>query len=500
MNNFVSLLGIGLLLLVAWVMSNNRKVVNTRVIIGGMALQLLFGVFIFVFPLGRWLFQRLNDAVFVLLSYANQGTVFLFGNLAISPGKKGSMGMFLAFQVLPAVIFFAAVVGLLYYFGVMQFLIRVFATIFSRLMGVSGAEALCVSSNIFVGVESGLTIRPYIEKMTSSELFTILASGMATIASTVLAINAGFLQKSFPSIAGHLISASLLSAPAVLVVTKLMFPETDTPETAGQNIMDDVERSDNWVESIVTSSMEGVRLAVGIGAMLLVFVSFLSMFNGFLGWGGGLFGIKGLTLQGILGYVFYPFVLAMGVPAADASQISQLLGLRAVITEVPAYNILAGMVKSGAFQDPRSVVIATYCLCGFAHIPAVAIFVGGFAAIAPSRSKDLSRLGFRALIAATIACLMTGAVAGLFYTGGDTVLLGKAKQQPSQSAKKTPGRDVKKKTQTPPKARAEGVKQANNAAKNKRQAVPVAREVAGKQKAAPKARPKQPVTAPAPRR
>jgi concentrative nucleoside transporter, CNT family len=429
LENLISVGGLVVLLGVAWLFSAHRWVINVRLLGWGVGLQLLFGFFVFVFPPGRNLFFWLNKLVFRVLSFAGEGSRFVFGSLALGPEKKGSLGFFFAFQVLPAVIFFSALVALLYHFRVMQLMIRAFSWLFTRLLRVSGAESLCASSNIFVGVESALTIRPYLHQMTRSELCTILTAGMATIASTVLGLYALMLKGSFPSIAGHLISASILTAPAALVMSKLVMPETETPQTLGKVVEPEYEQTGNWVEAIVHSTMAGVKLAVGIASMLIAFLGLLAMLNAFLGWCGGWVGLEGLSLQQILGYLFYPLVVAAGVPLEDAGQVSSLLGLRVVATELPVYQKLASLAAQGEFHSPRSVVIATYFFCGFAHVPSVAVFVGGMSAVEPRRARDLSALGFRALLAATLACMMTGAVAGLFYTGKDTVLLGNQKQK-----------------------------------------------------------------------
>ena len=432
--NLVSLVGIFGLMFVAWVFSNNRRVVNWRLIFWAIVLQMLFALVIFRMPVGIVLFNWANAAVVRVLSFAKEGMYFLFGPLAVSPGETGpagekSIGFILAFQVLPTIVFFSALMGLLYYIRVMPLIVKGFSKVFTKLMKISGAESLCASSNIFVGIESAFTIRPYIEKMTLSELCTILTVGMATIASTVLAFYVGILQKEFPNIAGHLISASILSAPAAIVMSKLVFPETAKPRTLGVHVEAEPPRASSWVESIIKGANEGVKLCVGIVALLLAFLGLLAMVN----WGfgaigeriGSLFGLNlELSLQKILSFIFYPLVLLMGVAPADVPQIATILGERAIVTEVVSYQHLAEFIKGGTLANFRSAVIATYALCGFAHIASLAIFVGGISALAPERARDLARLGFRALFAATLACLMTGAVAGFFITNAQTILLG----------------------------------------------------------------------------
>jgi CNT family concentrative nucleoside transporter len=326
-----------------------------------------------------------------------------------------SPGFILAFQALPSIIFFSSLVSLLYYLNIVPAVIKVFAKVFTYLMRISGAEALCASSSIFVGIESALTVRPYIQEMTRSELCTVLTAGMSTIASTVLAFYVGFLHKEFPAIAGHLISASVISAPAAIMMSKLVVPETETPRTLGVRVQAAKDgRSTTWIESIINGANDGMKLCVGIVALLLAFLGLLSMCNWMLGLiGAELFGV-GLSLQLILKFFYYPLAMIMGVPLQDAGTVASLLGERTIATEVVAYQHLNQFIQAGTLTNPRSITIASYALCGFAHIASLAIFVGGYSALAPSRARDLAQLSFRALYAATLACLMTGCVAGLF--------------------------------------------------------------------------------------
>jgi CNT family concentrative nucleoside transporter len=432
--NLVSFLGIFVIAGFAWLLSTNRKVVNWRVVAWGIGFQFLFAFFIFVVPVGTKLFLFVNNIVVRVLDSAQAGTRFVFGRLALPPGTTGaggetSLGYILAFQGLSTIIFFAALIGALYYIGIMPFFIRLFARVFTRLMRVSGAESLCVSSNIFVGVESTLIVKPHLAEMTRSELGTILTAGMATIASTVLAVYVSFLKGVMPTIAGHLVSASFLSAPAALVMAKLMMPETEAPRTMGVDIKPYYEREDNLIMSIMNGAGSGLRLLGGIISLLLAFLGILALLDLILGFAGGyLNGWFGWhlewSLKTFLGYLFYPFTLVLGVPPADAVSIAKVIGERSVATEIASYQDLSQLLAHGVLLYPRSALIASYALCGFAHIASLAIFVGGAGALAPSRYADLSRIGFRALIAATLACLMTAAVAGTFFTGS-SVLMGK---------------------------------------------------------------------------
>jgi CNT family concentrative nucleoside transporter len=432
--NLVSLVGIFVIAGVAWLFSANRRVVNWRVVGWGIGLQFLFAFFVFVIPAGTKFFLFVNRVVVTVLDSASAGTRFVFGRLALPPGVTNeagetSLGSILAFQGLATIIFFAALIGALYFLGVMPFFIRLFARVFTRLMRVSGAESLCVSSEIFVGVESSLIVRPHLAGMTRSELTTILTAGMSTIASTVLAVYVFLLQKEIPAIAGHLVSASLLAAPATLVIAKLMMPETEKPETLGLDIKPHYEREENLVLAVINGAWNGLRLLGGIITLLLAFLGLLALLDLILGWAGGyLNGWFGWNLEWsfrtFLGFLFYPFTVVLGVPPADALSIAKVIGERTVATEVASFQHLSQLLAQGALQSPRSALIGSYAICGFAHVASVAIFVGGIGALAPTRTKDLSRLGFRALVAATLVGLMTAAVAGTFFTGS-SILLGK---------------------------------------------------------------------------
>jgi len=404
----------------AWVVARDRKNINFRLIATGLLFQFAFALLVFRLPAGVVIFSWVNDAALRVLSFAKEGMYFVFGPLSISPGETGQMGevspgFILAFQVLPSIIFFSSLVSLLYYLNIIPGLIRLFARIFTYLMRISGAESLCASSNIFVGIESAVTIRPYIQDMTRSEICTVLTAGMGTIASTVLALYIGFLHKEFPSIAGHLISASIISAPSAIIMSKLVLPETQSPKTLGMSVQPGQDhRSTTWIESIINGANDGAKLCVGIITLLLAFLGLLSMCNWLLGFiGTRIFGV-GLSLQLILKYLYYPVTVIMGVSLQDAGHVATLLGERTIATEVVSYQHLNQLIQNGVLTNARSITIASYALCGFAHVASLAIFVGGFSALAPARARDIAQLGIRALYAATLACLMTGCVAGLF--------------------------------------------------------------------------------------
>jgi CNT family concentrative nucleoside transporter len=423
--NLVSLTGIFVLMGVAWLFSADKKRLNWHLIFWGIVLQAGFALFIFWIPAGRSFFLMINDGIVKILSSAMAGTEFVFGRLALPPGTSNadgetSLGFILAFQAFPAIIFFSALMSVLYFFNIMPMVIRGFAYVFSRLMRVSGAESLCAASNIFVGIESTLTVKPYLMKMTRSELTTVLTAGMATVASNVLALYVFLLHDQFPAIAGHLVSASILSAPAALLMSKIIMPELNHPETLNVTVKPNYTRENNLFESIINGANSAVKLIAGITALLIAVLGLVALMNMMLEWlGSGLNRLFSIhvdwTLEGLLGYLFFPLSLIIGIPIQDAGEIARIIGERAVVTEVTAYQDLAILIKQGILQHPRSAFICTYALCGFAHIPSMAIFVGGVSAIIPDRKTELSVIGPRALLAATLACMMTAAIAGTFY-------------------------------------------------------------------------------------
>src|SRR5215475_12953694 len=421
----VSLLGFVIFAGLAWLLSSNRRRIAWKTIAWGVLLQFIIGLIIFRLPVSQRILLWLNDAVLVLLNASKSGSVFLLGPLAASPGESGSVGFILVFQVLPVVIFFAAFTAMLYQLRVLQIFVRVFARLFHRTMKISGAESLSSAANIFVGVESALVVRPYLEKMTRSELLLILTTGMATVASSVLGVYVAFLTGVFPQIAGHLISASILAIPACVVVSKLLITETETPETlAAVPAEDESTRSKNVIGAIIEGAMDGLRLAAGICALLLAILGIVALIDKMLSAGSSWLGMsQPLSFVRILSWCFYPFAWLLGLQDSDVPIAARLLGERVILTEVFSYNHLAQSIASGEITDPRTVVILSYALCGFAHVAAMAIFVGGTAALAPSRRDDLASLGLRALLAATLATLMTGCVAGIFSSGEGVLLV-----------------------------------------------------------------------------
>jgi CNT family concentrative nucleoside transporter len=428
--NMISFCGIFLLMLVAWSFSGQKKLINWRLIAWGIAFQLLFALFIFQIPGGMNVFKLVNDAAIAVLNSALAGAEFVFGRLAVPPGAvnaqgESSLGFSLAFQAFPTIIFFSSLMSVLYFLKIMPVIIKLFARIFTRAMRISGAESLCAASNIFVGLESAFTIRPHLTDMTRSELFTVLTVCMSTVASNVLALYVFSLKDLFPMIAGHLISASFLSIPAALIISKLMMPESEQPRTLGISIEPYYEKEDNIFMAVINGANAGVKFIVGITALLIAVISLIALFNLGLSRLGLLFGENvDLTLQGFLGYLFYPVTLMMGVPLEDIDVVSRIVGERIILTEVTSYQDLALAIKQGVLTNPRSIIITTYALCGFAHLASMAIFIGGIAAIIPKRIQMLTQIGFKALIAATLACLMTACIAGIFASNS-SILLGR---------------------------------------------------------------------------
>ena len=429
--NLVSFAGIFVLVGFAWLLSADKKNMNWRVIGWGIGLQILIALFIFVVPAGSRVFLVVNDIVVNILDSASAGAKFVFGPLAIPPGQTSetgekSLGFILAFQAFPTIIFFSALIAILYYFGIMPLIIRGFAYVFTKLMRISGAESLVAASNIFVGIESSLTVKPYLSRMTGSEICTILTAGMATVASNVLALYVFSLEPQFPKIAGHLVSASLLSAPAALVMSKIIFPESESPETLGIHVRPFYEKEKSLFEAIINGANAGVKMIVGIVALLIAVLGLVALIDLFLSTlGTKVLGLETeLSLKTIFGYIFYPFTIILGVPASDAGVISKIIGERVIVTEVVAYKDLAAALAENSLQYPqRSAVVTTYALCGFAHLASMAIFVGGVSALASDRTRDIARVALRALLAATLACLLTGCIAGTFYTEAKASIL-----------------------------------------------------------------------------
>ena len=430
--NLSSLLGFAALAALAWLAGGCRRPIPWRTVIGSSTIMIILGALIFLIPLTRRILIWLNDLVVAILGSSNEGAEFVFGPLAAGPGEttddgEPSIGFVLAAQVLPAVIFFASLMAVLYHLRLLQPIVRLFGRLFHRSIGLSGAEALAGASNIFFGVESATTIRPYLERMTRSELLTVLTCCMSTVASTTLAVYVLFLGKVFPQIAGHLISASVISIPAAAMISKLMLPETGSPATFGRvPELDRSVRYGNTMSALAAGAWDGLKLAAGIATLLIAVLGVVALIDlGLTRLSSPFADALGgpIDLGRMMGWLFTPLAWLLGVETADLASAGRLLGERSIVTEIPSYRELAQLAEDGAVSA-RTTLILSYALCGFAHVGSVGIFVGGIAALAPSRRDDLAALGPRALIGATLATLMTGALAGAFYHGQAGVLLG----------------------------------------------------------------------------
>ncbi|HOW96178.1 MAG TPA: nucleoside transporter C-terminal domain-containing protein [Kiritimatiellia bacterium] len=415
LHQIISFFGTVILLFIGWLFCKHRKSVHWRTILWGTALQLIFALLVLKTPPGRWLFNFMNDAIVKLLSFQEEGGKFVFNALSIPVGQPGSMGFFFAFQVLTTIVFFSSLISVLYYLGIMQKVVQFFARIMFVTCQTSGAETLSASANIFVGqTEAPLLVRPYIEDMTESELMCVMTGGMATVAGGVMAAYVGMLKGYFPDIAGHLLAASVMSAPAALVMAKIMIPETGHPKTRGTVAIAYKDPSVNVIEAAANGATMGMHLAFNVGAMLVAFMSLLAMANWILQHAIAWFGPEGVTLQRLFGWAFAPLAWVMGAPWKDCQVLGQLMGEKTVLNEFVAYTSL--MQHAAAHPGGlayRSYVIATYALCGFSNFLSIGIQIGGIGAIAPSRKRDLARLGIYALIGGSLASFMTATIAGI---------------------------------------------------------------------------------------
>ncbi|HBV06644.1 MAG TPA: NupC/NupG family nucleoside CNT transporter [Gemmatimonadetes bacterium] len=425
-----AVLGLALLVVIAWIFSTDRRRVSWRLVGCGLTLQIGFALLVLRTPVGVAAFDALNHVVHAVLGYGTEGGRFVFGNLVGSEVPVGTLGAdgafsstdgvvaetgaFFAFRILPNIIFVSSLVTVLYHLGIMQKVVRVVAWTMQRTMRTSGAETLCTATNIFVGMmESPLVVKPYVERMTESEMMAIMTAGLATISGTVLAAYAGMLMPYHPDAAGHLIAASVMSAPAALVMSKLLVPETGEPVTTGM-VAEEVERPDvNVIDAAARGAAEGLRLALVVGAMLIAFIALVAMINGLLGWLGALFGASGVTLEGLFGSALAPVAWMLGVPWADADLVGRMIGIDFVLNEFVAFAELSNELAYGTSVDPRSLGIGIYALTTFANFGSVAMTIAGIGAIAPSRRQDLARMGPKAMGAGLMASLMTAAVAGI---------------------------------------------------------------------------------------
>ena len=431
------LFGLAVLIGIAWLFSNNKKAVDWRLVLTGVALQVAFAAFVLLVPSiyfdtwhipgGREIFDNLGQVFVKVLSFVAAGSNFIFGSLM----DTSKYGFIFAFQVLPTIIFFAALMGVLYYLGVMQMVVRGMAWGITKVMRVSGAETTSVCASVFIGqTEAPLTVRPYIPRMTESELITMMIGGMAHIAGGVLAAYVGMLGGGDPVAqafyAKHLLAASIMAAPATLVVAKILIPETGTPLTRGTVKMEVEKTASNVIDAAASGAGDGLRLALNIGAMLLAFIALIALLNWPLTWLGEVTGVaaaigKPTNLATIFGYLLAPIAWVIGVPWQDATTVGSLIGQKIVINEFVAYLQLADIVNgkvAGVMLTDQGRLIATYALCGFANFSSIAIQIGGIGGLAPERRKDLARLGLRAVLGGSIATFMTATIAGvLTYLG-----------------------------------------------------------------------------------
>ena len=443
------IIGIGVLLSIAWLFSNNKRRVNWRLVGMGLSIQIFFGVLVIkgqelgeVFsPLGwpKQAFQWIAEGFVVILGFTTEGAKFVFGNLAVSQGMEGSLGFFFAFQVLPTIIFFSSLMSVLYYLGVMQKIVQGMAWVMSRLMGTSGAESLSNTANIFVGqTEAPLMIRPFVSGMTNSELLTVMTGGMATIAGGVMAAYVQMLGYSFAQthgitieaaqvkFAAQLLGASIMAAPAALLVSKIIFPEIGEPETKGKVKVNVEKNASNVIEAAAGGASDGLQLALNVGAMLLAFIALIALFNYLLIGIGGVVGLnetlqtqygQPLSLQLIFGFFFQFVAFAIGVPWSEAFQFGSLIGTKIVLNEFVAYLDMATMMSENKLISEKAIMMASFALCGFANFSSIAIQIGGLSPIAPHRRKDLASLGLRAVLGGSLATLLTATIAGILIGG-----------------------------------------------------------------------------------
>ena len=393
----IGLIGIFVLLATAFLLSNNRSKINYRTVGWGFGLQFIFAFLILKTPIGKPFFGFFDKAITKLISFSNDGANFLFGDNPIFES--------FAFRVLPSIIFFSALMSVLYHFGITQRAVSFIAKIMQRSMGTSGPETLSVSANIFVGqTESPLLIKPYISKMTRSELMTLMVGGFATVAGGVLAFYVTWLTN-IPGIAGHLLSASVMSAPAALAIAKIIYPEIEVENIDNNIKLSNSMQSSNIIEALGSGASDGLKLAVNVGAMLIAFISIIALINYLLSF-------LGTSSEIILGYLFQPLAWSMGIPWEDSGAIGSLLGKKIVFTELIAFGDLKEMIDGNVISD-RSAIIASYALCGFANFGSIGIQLGGIGGIAPERKKDISELVFKAMIGGALASFITASIAGI---------------------------------------------------------------------------------------
>ncbi|MCW9732669.1 NupC/NupG family nucleoside CNT transporter [Avibacterium sp. 20-15] len=412
MSSLISVLGIVVLLAIAVLLSSNRRAISLRTVGGALLIQILIGAFILYVPVGRDILLALSNGVSKVINYGNEGVKFVFGGLATDASFKafGNDGFIFAIRVLPIIVFFSALISLLYYIGVMQWIIKIIGGGLQKALGTSKAESMSAAANIFVGqTEAPLVVKPYVSKMTESELFAVMCGGLASIAGSVLAGYAG-LGVPLP----YLIAASFMAAPAGLLFAKLIVPQTEKFNDDIEKV--DLEQPSNILDAAAAGASSGMQLAMNVGAMLIAFVALIALVNGLLGGIGGWFGMPELSLGLILGWIFRPLAWVIGVPWNEAGIAGQMIGIKLAVNEFVGYLEFAPYLAADAAVQlsDKTKAIITFALCGFANFSSIAILIGGLGGMAPSRRGDIARLGIKAVIAGSLANLMSATIAGLF--------------------------------------------------------------------------------------
>ena len=404
MENYTGILGIIVLLGIAFLLSNNKTLINKNIIFWGLGLQISFAIIILKTTFGKALFFYFNILIVKLISFADAGSDFLFTSFIPEVGYDQALINF-AFRALPVIIFFSSLIAATYHLGVIQIIIKNIAKVMEKTMKTSGAETLSISANIFVGqTEAPILIRPYISKMTNSELMTVMVGGFSTVAGSVMALYVTWLNN-IPEIAGHLLAASVMSAPAALMVAKIIYPETKSYQIINSNSIKLKSQDNNLVDAIGRGATDGLKLAANVAAMLIAFISLVAMINFILS-------LLGTSMQEMLGLLFKPLAWTMGIPWADAKIVGTLMGEKIVLTELIAFRDLSDYVSNNTISE-RSVIIASYALCGFANFGSIGIQLGGIGSMAPKRKKDLSKLVFKAMLGGAIASWLTASIVGI---------------------------------------------------------------------------------------
>ncbi len=404
MGSLLGILGLFTLLSIALLLSENRSAINIKTVLYGLIFQLIFALFILKTPFGAPIFSFLDKSINILIGFSSSGSDFLFKSYIDGVGFHPGLINF-AFSTLPTIIFFSSLVAVLYHFGILQAIIKFIARRMQLTLGTSGSETLSVAGNIFLGqTESPLMVRPFVSKMTKSELMAVMTGGFATVSGGVLAIYVSWLTD-IQGIAGHLLAASVMSAPAALVVAKIICPETEKSQTMGDVNVNIEQTNINAMEALSNGATDGLKLAANIAAMLIAFISFVAMVNYFLSFGG-------TSMEEIFGIIFRPLAWTMGVPWNEAQLVGMLMGKKIVLTELVAYGDLQNLIRDGMISE-RSAIISTYALCGFSNFASIGIQLGGIGAMAPERKKDLAKLVTKAMFGGAIASWLTATIAGL---------------------------------------------------------------------------------------